>query len=368
MFSSLLFIAAVGLVASCNLISPEPSDDPTKNETQEGTNGPELPEISPDSSWVYFTPELEFGEEPLVRSGNNQDDLYVVGVTQIIPSETYNGSKYTAYYLYAWGYFDNLDLAVFKLAKMHKYSFVMAYIPNGKNVLYKDPDGTYGHPCSTDMGEGVQINTIVYGAGEQQYWPALGTGTSQAKNISSYLYIDNYWNSIERYQGVVERFDPTSGNMVNIKLYRMMIGFKITVEDFTKGHIEVRGAENYSYVYKLYPSSTGTTSTLEFEIETPAMPSQGVGVNELDFNIDNYNDEELEEFILEKTNYGYNQVHISYIDENGDKIALYTKYHFNYKRNTKYTLTFSLSEAIANGGITPEIVDEGGMEEAGLPL
>ena len=363
-----MFIVTACIAVSCNLISPDPTDDPTDSETPEVTDDPELPEISPDSSWVYFTPEFEFGEEPLVRSGNSQDDLYVVGVTQIIPSEAYNGSEYSAYYLYAWGCFDNLDLAVFKLAKMHKYSFVMAYIPNGKNVLYKYPNGTYGHPCSTQMGEQGQINNIVYGVGDPQYWPALVAGTSQAKNVSSELFLDNYWNSIERYQGVVERFDPTSGNTVNIKLYRMMIGFKITVEDFTKGHIEVRGAENYSNIYKLYPSSTSSTSTLEFEIETPMMPTQGVVFDELNFNIDNYNDEELEEFILEKINYGYDQVHISYIDENGDKIALYTKYQFYYKRNTKYTLTFSLSEAIANGGITPEIVDDGEMEETGLPL
>ena len=355
--SALLTMLFLGLFISCSTI---PDD----------TKIPEIPEvsdISPDSTWVTFKPELEFGEEPLVKSSSN-NDLYVVGVTQIIPSETYNGSKYTDYYLYAWGYFDNLDLAVFKLSKMYKYTFVMAYIPNGKNLLYKNPDGTYGHPCSTSMGENAIINNIIYGAGSENNWPALEAGTSQAKNVKSYLYIDNYWNNIERYQGVVERFDPSLSSTVNIKLYRMMIAFKITVEDFTKGHIEIRGAENYSYSYKLYPSSNSNSNTLEFEIETPNMPSHGARFNNLDFNIDNYTDAELEEFIQDKINYGYDQVHISYIDEHGDKIALYTKYQFNYKRNTKYTLSFSLSEAIANGGITPEIVDDGEMEEAGLPL
>lgn len=51
-------------------------------------------------------------------------------------------------------------------------------------------------------------------------------------------------------------------------------------------------------------------------------------------------------------------VRIIYDDGEGNQIPLYVKTMFEYERNSLYTLRFSLSDAIANGGITTNIIDD----------
>ena len=61
-------------------------------------------------------------------------------------------------------------------------------------------------------------------------------------------------------------------------------------------------------------------------------------------------------------------VNISYTDDGGNELVLYHNQTFNPERNTKYVLKFSLSDAIANGGISANLADEGEMGEKDFQL
>lgn len=59
-------------------------------------------------------------------------------------------------------------------------------------------------------------------------------------------------------------------------------------------------------------------------------------------------------------------VMLTYTDVNGSNMYLYMNTNFKAKRNTRYTMSFSLSDAIRNGGIIATTVDEGAMNEEGF--
>lgn len=359
------FLAFIAIFTGC-----QKANTPVEWPEEDSSQG----SISPDSTYVSFRPEFEFGEEPLTRAGNN--DLYIVAVSQISPYEGWEGSHNIRFLNHAWGYFDNLDLAVFKLFKKSKYSFVVVYIPDGKNTIYKYSDGTYGAPFSgwASGGDRKPINTIFY---DDPYsnWPTLDRGVARAKNSNS----DKLWTNVVRYQGIVERFDPSQSDIVRVKLYQMMIGFRITIDDFTEGYVEVSGQEENdgrAEFYRVYPSKTSTTNILDFEVEMSTMPMwgffRGFGAGNELYDADDYmtySSEELEARVLENiNNEPGGQIHIRYYDDEGSSIPVFSKYLFEYKRNTRYTLRFSLSDAIANGGIVPEVTDDGEMTEAVIPL
>ena len=59
-------------------------------------------------------------------------------------------------------------------------------------------------------------------------------------------------------------------------------------------------------------------------------------------------------------------VMLTYSDNDGNITNLYMNTNFRAKRNIRYTMSFSLSDAIRNGGITATTVDEGNMTEEGF--
>lgn len=330
------------------------SDFPTDTESS----------IHPDSVLVSVTPSMYIDSEPLgTRASNN--DLYALQVWVQLKPE--NG---TGYYIstlpYAHGYFDDLSKVVLKLAKKQTYGFTVAYIPNGKNLLYQYPDGHYGCPCHTQWGKNGALNEIVYG--DEFELTGLGGGVTQAKGVASYRVEDNAWNSIERYQGVVVDFDPNASSTVNIKLYRMMIGFKLDISDFHSGVVTIRGTHGYSY--NAYPDGNGN-GALDIVIETESMLiAADIGMYGQIYPDDPNceNKEQLNEYIQSRLDGGTTQVHITYTTDKGEIINLYNNLYFAYNRNTKYKFSFSLSDAIQNGGIAAEIVEDGDMKEEDFPL
>ena len=52
-----------------------------------------------------------------------------------------------------------------------------------------------------------------------------------------------------------------------------------------------------------------------------------------------------------------------YTEGTEDPVVLYSNYEFKVHRNTRYTLSFSLSDTISNGTISATTVDEGDMNE-----
>ncbi len=302
-------------------------------------NKPDQPEImDSDSVEVRLTAIGDFTATPLSSRASSKDDLYALMVTQITPEDGYIGSEPTVVYshnYYAIGVFDDLNLAVVKLSKKYKYGFDLAYIPNGKKILHKYPNGSYGNPCYAHHNPSLCPNEIRYTTTDFLW---IQYGNSQVKGIDNYMVQENYWNNVCRYQGYVDFFDPNVSDEVKIDLYKQVVGFKLIIDDFTKGEISIQGQFDTAHTYSIKPSANSTTNTLQVEIEMPEIRS----------TISN----------TDTTNPLSTIVQIWYDDGDGNRIPLYRKQNFQYDRNVLYTLRFSLSDAIANGGITANIIDD----------
>ncbi len=323
---------------------------------------PELPtpEINADTVEVSVKSAIHIDSEPLsTRSSIN--DLYAIQVWQKVPTTNEVGYSWTECFTYAHGYFDDLSKAVIKLAKRYKYGITIAYIPNGKNLLHQYPDGVYGAPCYNAFGENGALNELVYGDGFALMH--IDSGGTQVKGIDDYRIQSNGWSPIERYQGVVVDFDPNTESTINIKLYRMMMGFKLNISDFNSGVVTIRGMLGHQY--HAYPDGNGN-GTLDIVIETDAMPTAAniLGAYEKQM----YGEYDLEYYTNLMLHNNTTQVHISYRNEEGETIELYRNMYFEYARNTKYKLSFSLSDAIRNGGISAEVVEDEEMSEEEFPL
>lgn len=156
-------------------------------------------------------------------------------------------------------------------------------------------------------------------------------------------------------------FDPNTDTTVNIELYIMMVGFKISITDFYEGIVNIHGM--YGNGYEIKPNSTGT-STCDFIIEMPIMPY--ADMPDYDYTLDD--DTEKENIIKRHINECTDNVSITYTDKDGNCMNLYTQNGFIMQRNTKYILDFSLSEAIRNGGLSAKIIKEEEMKEEDFPL
>lgn len=323
---------------------------------------PELPtpEISADTVEVSVNSAIHIDSE-LLSTRSSINDLYAIQVWQKVPTTNEVGFSWTECWTYAHGYFDDLSKAVIKLAKRYKYGITIAYIPNGKNLLHQYPDGVYGAPCYNALGENGALNELVYGDGFALMH--IDSGGAQVKGIDDYKIQSNGWSPIERYQGVVVDFDPNTESTINIKLYRMMMGFKLNISDFNNGVVTISGVHGHQY--HAYPDGDGN-GTLDIVIETEAMPT---AANILwAYEQQMYGEYDLEYYTNLMLHNGTTQVHISYTNEEGETINLYRNQYFEYTRNTKYTLSFSLSDAIRNGGISAEVVEDNEMGEEEFPL
>lgn len=339
-----------------------PPIEQPEEKPEEKPSEPPAPEsnIHPDSVIVGVNPIIHIDSEPLsTRVSNN--DLYAVQVWQKIPTTNDVDFSWTEFSIYAHGYFDDLSKAVIKLAKRYNYGFTIAYIPNGKELLHQYPDGVYGAPCYNSYGKNGALNEFVYG--DEFQLAHIESGAAQVKGIEDWKIQSNGWSPIERYQGVVVDFNPNTESTVNIKLYRMMIGFKLDISDFHTGIVTIRGVHGHKY--HAYPDGNGN-GTLDIIIETETMPTAS--------NINHYYENQwhgegdIEYYTNLILHNGTTQVHISYENDEGETIELYQNMYFEYTRNTKYKLSFSLSDAIRNGGISAEVVEDEEMSEEEFPL
>ncbi len=363
MKKTILLLAAWAVLAACGNpqkpLNPLIPDDPDQPVVVP-------PAISPDSVFVAVSSRFAFGEEPLKSKADGRDGLYVVGIHQIIPTVSLVGNHYSRYANFAFGVFDDLGLAVFKLAKKFHYGICVAYLPDGKNQLKTYQDGFYGVPCRSlyaTSGSPAHtvcgLNQIVYGYDT----PDLEWGFAEAKGTDNLL-----WNTVERYQGYVDDWDPAQGDQLEIELYRMMMGMRITVTDFTKGRLEIYGEENFSIRYSLVPDASGSAE-LDLVMETPWMPFYGQALGSYDefWDLDGMTASDLEEIRQQRINYGQSDVNIKYYDEQGQELVVYARTGMQLKRNTRYTLSFSMSEAIANQGIKTKVL-ENDPEMEDIPL
>lgn len=335
-------IALLLAFVACHRITPDPEPLP------EPEPEPVVPVLSPDSTYVSLKAALDFSEEPLTKAGS-QDDLYGIRVYQLSQS----GPLMTAY-----GTFDDLSTAIVKMAKAYRYGIDVTYIPNGKNLVHKYSAGYYGVPFDNELNSNHgNLNQVMYIS-------TIGTevhpfiyGAVQEKGITDYTNSVNNWSTITRYQGVAI-CNPAVDSSVEVKLYAQMIGFRISISDFESGTVTLGGQDGHKYTTKPDANKNGL---IDVVVCLESMPS----ISEENYI---YTQEDIDpvEYINNKER---NQtVQLSYTDASGVFTNLYLNTNFVAKRNTRYVMSFSLSDAIRNGGITASTVNEGEMTESDFPL
>ena len=137
-----------------------------------------------------FTGDVDFSTSPMSRVAQSADDLYGLQVYTMNTGTSYNINTY------AYGYFDNVDDIKVRLSGIQKYGFTLTYIPNGKNIIYKYPDGHYGRPFASLFHESYNgaINTIRYSttAGLDQLGSCAAQTTSSYKEGNSLVEVERY--------------------------------------------------------------------------------------------------------------------------------------------------------------------------------
>ena len=355
-FKRFVYFLFLVVLAGCSKTDIETPVPPTPEpEIPVTPERPETPSISSDSILVSFKlgGDIKYSEEVLSRSSSN--DLYAVRVYQS-QNELTTLEVLQNVTTYATGYFDTPSNVVLKLAKNRYYHFEMAYIPNAKNLIYKYPEGHYGVPFSAPYSEKqLKINEFLYStAQEDGVWVGAA---SQGKENSDYRIQVNDFNTIERYNGVLWNFTPDQSE-VKINLYKMMVGLKLVINDFTEGTIILQSVHGHKYTIK--PASNSTTNILDITVCQLSFP-QVIDAH-IHLNLKEPTDEVFRETIKQEKPFGdetQGNVQIHYIDKEGDDVVLYNNNYFVFKRNMKHVLEFSVSDAIKNGMLTPNIVDEG---------
>lgn len=336
----------VAVLSSCGkqIIDPVPENDEDP--------GKDTPVLSKDSVFVSLKASLDFSEEPLTKSGS-QDDLYGIRVYQLVYSE-----RDECWYpeIVAYGTFDDLEKAVVKMAKSFNYGIDITFVPDGKNLVYSDSKGHYGAPFDPVWTENGDLNTMMYynasyGGGKPV---GLNTGNVQDKNNTDGGLQASSWPTITRYQGSAI-CNPAKEESVNVKLFSQMIGFRISISDFESGSVYLSG----TFGQKIYATRNNDGSgLLDTVVCMEYMPSiEWLGNYRYSGSI-----EGILDFLKDKMN--YQGVSLIYSDSDGSEVTLYNNPYFITTRNTRYTMSFSLSDAIRNGGITAEVVDEGDMTES----
>ncbi|MBD5198706.1 MAG: hypothetical protein HDS86_06090 [Bacteroidales bacterium] len=338
-FKGLFLLCALALIpAACSqgaADEPEPVVPETPNEGNEV--------LDSDSVMVSFAPtSLEWEVSPMSRASN--DDLYAVVVYQSNSEITKHSNEVQT----ALALFDDPTLISLKLAKNQYYHFVMTYVPNGKNVIEKVGD-KWGAPfiLTKEPELTPELNTVVY---KNVNYSNIGfvAASSQAKGVTESLDGYNTINEVLRYMGSYRNFKPTENNQkIPIELYRWQYGVKINVTDFKEGEIIYKSIMDRDSRFLTLQGNASGSATMEYLLEYP-----------IDTNIFcMFEYENAGEFA---ENYKFvDYMTIIYNTPKDEEITLWSNWgqRFPFKRMKMHTLEFSLSDAIVNGGISPDLME-----------
>lgn len=302
---------------------------------------------------LSFGGEITFTETPLSRSINN--DLYALNIKQ--SSFPIEGETFNNYNHYCYGYFDDLSNVTIKLKKEMYYHYELVLIPDGKNIIHKYDDNTYGYPCQSNHGTTKGLNELTYSTHITSYC-MLDLGSAQPKGLVGKMPIQYLYNTIERYQGIyTNHYAVENSENVKIELNRWMFGIRLIVNDFNEGEIILKPSDDYGFSYTISPNDSGTTEW-ESIMEMPGVPNVGFpGLN---------TDNSYKELVNETWNQQKAKLHIIYKLPSGEEIPIHTN-GFDIKRLTRHTLTFSLYDIIGDGGINGG-VDMELMDDINQPL
>ena len=140
-----------------------------------------------------------------------------------------------------------------------------------------------------------------------------------------------------------------NNNKIPIELYRWQYGIRIKATDFKSGTITLQAQDYRNTIVSMQSNSSGISS-IELYLEYPANFYEGQFLG-------------YDESYAKKV--GPSDIGIYHITSDGDEIPLWFNRNFPFKRMKMYNLEFSLSDAMTNGGIAPDVVEaaDESMEE-----
>ena len=306
---------------------------------------------------------VEFETSPLLASRGSNDDLYGLQIYELkITHNNKTGEEKITVgdeSSYVCWVTDNLAKSSITLRKNKSYMCFLLYIPNGKNLLYKQGN-YYGNPFM-HLGPNSSPNYDVLHYGSYYDMNFASYGASQTKNKRDYRIQTNFWNQVDIYYGKL-RIEATQDGDYQIDLYRMMFGLKIKATNFKKGKLAVFCSQNNDtyeatkandgYAYMLTPDSP----EIDLVLELTGMP----------WPFDSAGNDFLRQDL--KTWACGDRIGIDYIKDTGESIKL-IRQDFTTQRMKKYTFELNVEELIdeVENNISPNIVDDewsdGSIEE-----
>ena len=335
----LLLIACMATIASCS-----------ENNQEESPAVEEFVKIGIKPTTVAIE------TSPLLASRNSSDDLYGLQIYEAnITTYTTTDKKGQVQVVenielgnaYACWVTDNLAKSTITLRKNKTYICWLVYVPNGKNILYKNGD-CYGTPFFSLTGSSPCYDIIHYGS--YHFIDFAHYGASQTKDKKDYRIQTNLWNQVDIYYGRL-RIDATQDSDYQIDLYRMMFGLNIKATNFKKGKLAVFsnwGNDSYEatkanngYVYTLTPGK----SEIDLVLELTYMPWP-------------FNDPSVINADLTKWSCT-DKIGIDYIKDSGEVVTL-IRQEFETQRMMKYTFELNVEELIdeVENNIQPNIIEE----------
>jgi len=250
------FLLAFGAMIACN--ERELTDASDRPHTEEGKF------YTVSLGMKSVDGELHVQQQPLSKAGETSNDLWWIQITAV----TENGDEFP----WAYGVFDRTDSMNVKLAEAYTYTIEASYIKNGADKLAQI-DGFWLHPIS----EKYNIEYRDYVTGEfvtPYYYSGDSITTTNRFIITKYKTVspneisilqetqDSVWlfydeiPDIDRYYGGIINYKPVENGKISLNMYRMRMGYRITVQPFSTGSLVVNFLDRRDTI----PASSTVTS------------------------------------------------------------------------------------------------------------
>ena len=195
---------------------------------------------------------LEVTHSPLSRTEETERP-YLLGI-QVYSSHVTEDN----YRPYAFGLFDDIELAAIKLYDRYKYAFEVTIVWNGQNLLYcnKDYNNHYLWPFNTFL-----TNGFTYSTSERLDGLSLGRTTIPAE--------DGSWEeqsmgiNIDRDYGRLEGYIPEKNGAVTIETKYMTSAFRYIVNGLTEGELAI--SLNNGIFTWVYPDRNDVWDAFNYE-------------------------------------------------------------------------------------------------------
>ena len=286
----------------------------------------------------FKTNLIDISESPMRTKAFSNRDIFAVEIHD-------ENGKYYACWLTS-----DLGTDKIRLLKGKHYICYLVYMPNGQDIVWQYPDGTFDRPfCGTGDDKSPLINKGVHYGAYSVGWCNFG-GTRKKELTTPPRNGDYEFSGVDLYYVIVEICANEDIN-ITIDLYRMVFGLKIDVSNFKQGEIYFGNFPSPSatmrsaYYYKLTPENP----TLDKIFEISYMPYS-----------DHFQTPDKIPSKEQLQNWSSSShFQIVYVAPDGAEFVVVEK-DLEAKRMTKYTISFDLEAVISeyNGGITANVIDD----------